>query len=348
MANRSMITKIWTVCLALCAMPVQAQPYAHHWQAAMEAPSPRLRLFALMAERPQGAGQAVAALQKGQGFAHLAGQGPQIVASGVSLGPVLRYDNNINGGTPGDTILIGGLPFTISPDARAISGMVFGAEAGGSLRLSLSPRTTLDAKLAASFAEGQGAQVKTQSAALCLGQFLGRADWLDLCVQRQISDRALSNSDQTTASIALTQQFATKFALSEAQIKLRQTITEDYDKLSLDLGLTTARATWGVLDTRAEFGQYIAGEHTRLFGATLSLSRPILGADTTLFASYGREGGADFFGAPRWDHVVGFGVTRPITNVLGLTLSLQDRRSTLANYEGVTLGIDFTFRDLTF
>jgi hypothetical protein len=142
MANRSMITKIWTVCLALCAMPVQAQPYAHHWQAAMEAPSPRLRLFALMAERPQGAGQAVAALQKGQGFAHLAGQGPQIVASGVSLGPVLRYDNNINGGTPGDTILIGGLPFTISPDARAISGMVFGAEAGGSLRLSLSPRTT--------------------------------------------------------------------------------------------------------------------------------------------------------------------------------------------------------------
>ena len=131
-------------------------------------------------------------------------------------------------------------------------------------------------------------------------------------------------------------------------MKLRQATTKDYKKLSLDLGLTTARAQWGVLETRAEFGQYVAGEHTRLFGATVALTRPILGAQTTLFASYAREGGAVFFGDPRRDQVVSLGLSRPINDVFGLNLSLTDRHSTLANYDGVTLGLDFTFQGLTF
>jgi hypothetical protein len=326
----------------------KAQPYDSHWQAAMQASSARLRLFALMAQRPDGAADAVAALQKGQGFAHIADQGPQILSSTVRVGPVLRYDSNINGGTPGETISIGGLPFSISPETRAVSGIVWGGAVSGSLRLSLSPTTILDANLSASRAQGQGAMITTRSAALCLGQYLGGSDWLDLCLARDVADRALSHNDQTSVSIGLTQQFATDFALSEAQIKLRQTVVTDYQKLSLDLGLSTARARWGLLETRAELGQYIAGEHTRLFGATLSLTRPVLGTDTVIFASYSREGGASFFGDPRWDQVVSLGLSRPITDVLGLNLSLQDRQSTLANYDGVTWGLDFTFQRLTF
>lgn len=337
---------ILAFCLAICAMPLPAQAYDSHWQAAMQAPSARLRLFALMAQHPDGA--AVAALQRGQGFAHIQGQDPQVLSSGLGLVPVLRYDNNINGGTPGDMIVIGGLPFAIPIETRALSGVIWRAEARGRLRLSLSPTTTLDANLSASHAQGRGARVKTNAAALCLGQFLGAADWLDVCLQRESVDRALSRNQNTSVSIALTQQFATDFALSEAQVKLRQSISKDYKKLSLDLGLTNARAHLGVLETRAEFGQFIAGQHTRLFGASLSLSRPILGADTTLFATYGHEGGAEFFGTPRWDRVIGLGLSRPITDLLGVNLSLQDRQSTLANYDGITLGVEFTIRNHSF
>lgn len=339
---------LFAACAALWSGLANAQPHDSHWQAAMQASSERFRLFALMAQRPDGAGDAVAALQLGQGFAHLPNQGPQRVASGISLGPVLRYDNNINGGTPGETILIAGFPFTISAESRAKQGLVLGVSAGGNLRLSLSPTTILDANLSASKAKGQGSLVQSAAASVCLGQFLGGTNWLDLCIQRDKSERALSQNDQTTASIGLTQQFATDFALFEAQAKLRQAMTGDYDKLFLDLGLATARAQWGLLETRAEFGQYILGEHTRLFGASLLLSRPILGVNTTLFASYSREGGANFFGAPRRDEVVSLGLSRPINDVLGLNLSLQDRASTLANYDGVTFGVDFTFRNFTF
>lgn len=314
----------------------------------MESGSPRFQLFALMAQRPDGAGDTVAALQRGQGFAHLPDHGPQVVASSIRLGPVLRYDSNINGGIPGETILIVGIPFTIAPPSRAKKGLVLGGSASGNLRLSVSPMTVIDVNLSASRAQGQGLTVQSRAADLCMGQFMGGANWLDICIERDLSDRALSQSDQTTASIGLTQQFASAFALSEARLKLRKSKNDDYDKLWLDLGLTTARAQWGLLKTEAEFGQYIAGEHTRLFGATLSLSRPILGETTTLFASYAREGGADFFGAARRDEVVSLGMSRPITKLLGLNLSLQDRKSSLANYDGVTFGVDFTFRNFTF
>lgn len=334
--------------MAAGATSLQAQPYDSHWQAAMMASSARFKLFALMAQRPDGAEQTVAALQQAQGFDHKQGHGPQILSSGLRFGPVLRFDDNINGGTPGETIMIGGLPFAISPASRAVSGVVWGGAASGNLRLSLSPATTLDASLSASRSQGQGARITTQSAALCLGQFMGGTDWLDICLQHDLADRALSNNDQTTASISLTHQFATDFALSEVQMKLRQSVLKDYRKLSLDMGLTTARAQWGLVQTQVELGQYIAGKHTRLFGATLSLTRPIFGAETMIFASYSREGGAAFFGDPRWDQVVSLGLSRPINDVLGLNLSVQDRQSTLANYDGVTFGLDFTFDALTF
>ena len=189
---------------AVFAVPLQAQPFDHHWQAAMQGGSARLPLFALMVQRPQGAAETVASLQQGQGFGHIAGQGPQRLSSGLSLSPILRYDNNINGGTPGDSILIGGLPFTIPAESRALSGVIWGADVGGSLRYSLSPKTVVDAHLSAGRAQGQGARVETKSGSVCVGQFLGGSEWLDLCLQRDIANRALSQNDQTTASLALT------------------------------------------------------------------------------------------------------------------------------------------------
>ncbi len=339
---------LWMFCMGLCVSPVQAQPYDSHWQAALQASSQRMRLFALMSARPTGAAEMVGALQRAQGFAHRRFHGPQIVSADIRLAPVLEFDNNINGGTPGTTILVGGLPFGIPLEQRATQGMIWGAKLQGNVRSSMAPRTIIDAHLSATMAQGQGLTIQTATVHLCLGQFLGGADWLDMCVQRDLADRALSHSDQTTTSIAFSQQFATDFALSEAQVILRHSVLQDYQKLSLDFGLTTARAQWGVLETRAEFGQFISGQHTRLFAATLALKRPIFGADTTLFAAYSHEGGANFFGTPRWDDLVGFGMSRPINDIFGLSLSLQNRDSTLANYRGITLGLDFTFSGLTF
>lgn len=336
--------------LPLAAQTFGAQPYDSDWQAAMAAGSPRLRLFALMVARPAGAGGTVAALQNLQGFGHPAGAGPRLIQRGLSIGPVVSYDNNINGGTPGKTINLGGLIFQLAPKSQAKSGLILGLAPSGNLRFSIAKGTVIDAHLslmgAHSFA--QDLSVTSYDASLCAGQYLGHSDWLDLCFGQNGFRRALSDGSETAISLGFTRQFATGIGLHEANVNLRQIRNADYDKLTAAFGLTTARASLGVLEARLEKGQYISGQHTRLLGASLSLTRPIFGKTTSIFAKYGYEAGAAFFGNPRYDHVYTLGATRPLSDHFGVTVSVQNRTSTLANYDGVTFGLDFTFQDLTF
>lgn len=331
---------------ALLILWLLGPAYGSNWQAAMVAQSPRFQLFALMQAHPDGAGPAVAELQKGQGFAHQ--DGGQVLQSGLSLEPVLRFDNNINGGTPGKTIIIGGLPFDIAPDARARAGLTAGVLARGSLRFSLSPKTVVSANIAATAARGAGFNLSAQAATLCLGQYLGGADWLDLCYGANADNRALGRSSDHFVSLGLTHQFATDFALFQADAKLRQTSTQSHDKLALDMGLMAAHGPWGLIQARFDLGQWVTGQHSRLFGASLSLTRPGLGQDTTLTAAYAREGGSQFFGMARKDETFSIALNRAIGPHLGLGFVLRDRQSTLANYDGPSLGFDVTWRNLRF
>lgn len=332
--------------LILAALPLRAQD----WQTALSASSPRLQLFALMMARPDGAAELVANLQKSQGFAHQRGAGVQYVHHALTFAPYLSYDNNINGGTPGQTILIGGLPFQIAPASQAKQGLLAGLTSSADLRLSLSPHTVISANQ--SFLLARAVDYDLSVAAvqtdLCLGQFLGAADWLDLCIGQSKTERALFRSATPYISLGLTKQFASPLGFHEASGKLQRRLTADYRQLNLEMGLTTARATLGVLETRFDFGQHIVGQHTRLFGASVALRRPLLEQNTTFFASYAKEGGARFFGDPRDDEVYGLGISRPILGGLAVTLSLRNRKSTLANYDGVTFGVDFNFSKVTF
>jgi hypothetical protein len=335
------------ICLLLLSAP---QGQAQDWQSAMLSSSARLRLFALMAARPNGAADAVGQLQKSQGFHHISGAGPQYIQHDVSLAPYLAFDNNINGGTPGQTILIQGLLFDILPASQAKQGLVGGVSGGASLRISLSPKTVLIADQGVILARAldHDLSIAGFQSDLCLGQYLGRADWLDLCFGHNQSQRALSKSAMQSITLGLSQQFMTSFAFHEASAKLRRDMTSDYAKLTLEMGLISALSNWGLSETRIEVSAPIEGQHTRIFGVSLALTRPFWGQNTTFSVSYAREGGANFFGDPRHDDVIGLGLTRSLIPGVDLSLSLRDRKSSLANYDGVTLGLDMRFSKFTF
>lgn len=338
---------IFVICLLLLSAP---QGQAQDWQTAMLSSSARLRLFALMTARPEGANDVVGQLQKAQGFHHLSGAGPQYIQHDISLAPYLAFDNNINGGTPGQTILIQGLLFDILPASQAKQGFVGGVSGGASLRLSLSPKTVLVADQGVILARALDHDLSLAGfqTDLCLGQYLGRADWLDLCFGHNQSQRALSQSVTQSISLGLSQQFMTPFAFHEVSGKLRRDMTSDYAKLTLEMGMISALPNWGLAETRIEMSAPIEGQHTRIFGASFALTRPIMGQNTTLSVSFAREGGANFFGDPRRDDVMGLGLARPLIPGVDLSLSLRDRKSTLANYQGVTLGLDLRFSKVTF
>ncbi len=324
-------------------MPAIAQAYSSEWQAAMDSASPRLRLFALSRAQPDGGQSTAQELQRHLGFAHL--RGPQSISHSWAISPLASYDANINGGTPGETIKIGPYIFTLDPASQAKSGMVFGVSPSAKLRFSLEKGTVVDLSASADLSRSFQHNLNRQSfgSSACLGQYLGSADWLDLCAGQRASIRALGNSRENYASIGVARQFATGLGLHEITVRLQNTQFKDFSQPALDFGITTANQSLGVLNLRLDGGKYTAGEHTRLFGANLSLTRPIFGKRTTVFAGYAREGGALFFGTPRGDEIYSVGANFSVSKQIGISLSLRKRTSTLENYNGTSAGFDVSF-----
>ena len=90
-----------------------------------------------------------------------------------------------------------------------------------------------------------------------------------------------------------------------------------------------ARGLWRNL------GEFVPNQNTRLFGTGVSLTRPIAGKVTTLFASYGLEGGASFLGKDRLDEVYSIGINRNVTKHANITLRLSQRSSNASLFDGV-------------
>lgn len=342
---------LWAMLAALPAAIAQSQAYPDDVQAALAGGSARLQLFALMAARPEGAGPYVGQLQRHLGLDHPAGAGPRYVSHSVALSPILEHDSNINGGTPGGFIMLGGLKFTLTESSRAKSGLVAGLAPSASLRLSLGQGRTVEASASGSVARALEYDLTRRSFGfrLCGAQYLGRADWLDICAGRRGSDKALSSSQETHASVGFARQYATARGFHEASMRLEQVDNGTFKKTSLDFGVTHAAARLGVVDWRVELGEHIAGQHTRLGGVTLSLTRPILGAQSTIFVAGSQEGGAVFFGNDRVDRSFRVGLSRNVTPRASVTLSLEDRRSTLENYTGTSVGfsVNIAFKPLS-
>ncbi len=322
-----------------------AQAYPSDLEAALATGSPRLKLFALMQVRPEGGGELATALQRGLGLRHPKGAAPQVIDAGLSLAPVLDYDSNINGGTPGQTLNIGGLIFALTPESQAKSGLVMGFAPLARLRLSVGQGRSIEVFASGSVARALDYDLtrQTYGFGLCGAQYLGRADWVDICGGRRGAVRALSQPREDYISLALARQYASQNGYCEASLRLQSVDYGSFSKSLVDFGISQASARLGVLDWRVDLGEYIEGQHTRLAGLTLSQTRPIWGRQTTIFASGAYEGGATFFGLRRWDQAFGIGVSRGFGTGGVWTLSLQDRRSTLENYAGQTFGLSFSW-----
>lgn len=320
-----------------------AQAYRSDLDAAVSAGSPRMKLFALMQARPQGGEELARGLQNSMGL--LQERGASVISSHLFLSPVLEYDSNINGGTPGETIKIGNFLFTINPDSRAKSGLVAGVAPFAQMRIAMGGASYVNLSAQASAARALDYDLTRRSFAvdLCGAKYLGHADWLDICTGRRGGDRAMASGRENYVSLGYARQFIGRGGYFDASAKLQHVDNGTYGKTSLDFGSAHASGKVGLIEWRTELGQKIKGQHTRLAGATVSLTRPILGAQTTIFFSGAHEGGANFFGTPRWDDAFNLGLARNFGARTNITLSVQNRRSTLENYTGTTLDFNLRF-----
>lgn len=316
----------------------------------MQSGSPRLMLFALQREQPEGAENFVASLQYNQALQQPQGARPVLLSYRADLRPIIAYDGNINAGIPGDTFYIGGTPFTINADDRAKAGMVFGLETSLTTRLALGPGRTLDlsAYAAQSHSFDHDMDILNAATSACGAQFLGHARWIELCIGNRFTQRDDRPETERIAALSATKIFASGFGLHEARVTLQHSWHDDYHQPSVALQVITARAGMGALSLRMDASARVQGQNTRLFGTSAALTRPIAGAVTTLFLGYGYDAGDSVLGQVRRDSIVSLGISRAATRHADATLRLSKRESTLAAYDEFSIDLDLSLLDFDF
>ena len=330
--------------------PLAAQTPPTNWQAALDSNAPRLMLFALQMEKPQGADDFVAELQYQQAMKQPAAAAPTLLSYRANLRPIAKYDSNINSGVPGDTVYLGGFPLHLEQDLRAKAGMVFGAEASLTARFALAPGSTLDltAYGAQAHSFDYGLDVLNAGISACGARYWGHASWTEMCFGDNFAQRNGLPERERFASIGATKIFASRFGFHEARATVQKSTRAEYSKASLALELITAKAGLSALDLRLDFGERVQGHNTHVFGAFAALTRPIAGRSTTIFASYSREAGGVFLGQPFDDDIYSVGFKRDLTKHIAATLRLTQRNSTIPAYDEMSVDLDLDLINFNF
>jgi hypothetical protein len=346
--------------LFVIPMGAFAQTFTHNWEPALNSGSQRLMLFALQSEKPIGADDFVSQLQYDLALRQAAGAGPKMLSYDASLRPIAEYDNNINGGVPKDYFYIGPFRHVFPDEHVAKAGIVLGAEVNLSSRIALAPGRTLDLSAMASQAHSPDYDLDKLHAATsaCFAQFLGKTSWADLCFGNAFNQTAKSISKEQFLSFGGSRVFASDFGFHEFSATFKKTWNNDFDRMqhssddrtqhssdkyaksSLALKLLTAKAGIGALAIDLDLGEFVPDQNTRLFGTGISLTRPIAGKVTMLFAGYAVEGGANFLGKDRRDEVYSIGINRNVTKHANITLRLSQRSSDASLFDGVRT-VDF-------
>lgn len=315
-------------------VPVQTQ-----WGASFYSGSQRMVLFSLLRDRPEGYLPLARKITGNLGLAHT--NGIRLISRSVDTSPVLEYDDNINGGQPGESFQAGPFEFTVAEDEQAKSGAVLGAELSGTATLAFGDRNRAIFQAANQFAYSPDHRLgrARASASVCLDSYGGNWTWLEACATHSRQSRELSSTRRTTVTFGTSRVFESDLGVHEGNLRLRQLTTADYSKPVLGMSLKTASPSIGTVSLDLEVSAELEGHNTTTRQATAKLSRPLLGVSGSLRVTYARQEGSKFFGQDRRDDVYSLGLTRRLNNRLTVGASVTERKSSIDFYERRTLGL---------
>lgn len=241
------------------------------WRLASEAGSLRLYRTALVAERPQGALQAVASIDRRLGFA--GGTGPQTyrLPFSFSVSPQVGYDRNFNGGFGADTIRLGDTEFTVTPETRAQASVYAGVQLGISQRFVWREGSAVSVNSSGTYrrAAQNGLEYRALNIRACSENQLGYLSAIDICLNRALVYRDRSTTRVTTASISGSRIFVQPNSLTEATATLAREYRPGYSRNTASAQLRHLDRRRGLMTGRIFAGERVEGRSLATFSFDL-------------------------------------------------------------------------------
>lgn len=315
------------------------------WDALSMTGSQRLYVYALsqpgMGEKPHAMR---AKILKGMGFEGRVGE---ISSSAFRIKPVLRYDNNVNGGFPADSVTVAGMTFTINPDARRVSGLLTGISAQGGFAMPLADGLALSSKISAEYAGDfeHGLWKGRAQGEMCLNKMVSTSTWLDACAQAWYAGYALGDNRGVGASIAAHHDFRAGKSLNEVTVQLAHTQNagrgmDGYDQQTLSVRMTSARASGIALFGGVDFGSKVEGSMVMRERVSFGLGGKVAGRPSSISISAQNLRGGLWLGAPRHDRVYTLSLSHQMTKKMGLSVSMTRTESSAGVFSGTVFGMN--------
>ena len=292
--------------------------------------------------RVSSAGRAFLGLK---GFLHdPAGPALQLLSSGHALVPLLRHDTNVNGGIPSDRITIGRVPFRVSDDSRARSGVLMGLRYAGwqSLSFGRAARLRLSHSYSAEAEPKHGFHRLSAGARACADRPLERWTWVKGCVSGFYDDDSVDAETAVTSQIGMGRLFRTPVGFHQAQVALAGTHRDDHRKDAIHLTSHTLTKA-GLFGLDVSLGERATVQNTLRTLVAANWSGTLGRQPVTLRLFRARTTGAMFLGAAREGRITRVKLETPLS-ILDLGVYAEERQSTIDAYGGTDVGIDLGLR----
>lgn len=273
------------------------------------------------------------------------GPGPTWTRLGRTLEPVLRYDDNVNEGSPKGPLRLGGLEFTIPEDQVRRADIVLGGRVVGAARRILGVDTWVDLRGGAmlTYAATEHVALTDASAEICLRQGTGRQSSLRACASGAYQGRKLQNDQAAILSI---EHVRTTFVANRPvlfNIGLRRRFLDDHRETGLSAGVEAIIAPNLVIGSAGTLYASEPGENVERRSLTLFSAGRIGGMTGNVFVRHGESWGSNVLGIDRRDRTLSVGLTTALPRGLLLDIVYRKRRGTIDYFDDVETEIGLRF-----
>ena len=283
------------------------------------------------------------AIESGMGLAGRKGSG------WIRFAPVLTWDGNVNGGSVGDAVSIGGFDFRIAEEYRAVSGVLTGVSMDAGRRIPIAERTALEFDLdaMAAWAPRHDMAKTGLRASICVRHMLeGRAVHVQGCVDGQHQSYDLGETRRAGADVTVSRAFASTSAFHEVAGTVREerTFGEDGgDQTIVSARYTGAFGNGLSVSLQAGIGSETESRISMRERLMVSAAKNVHDRPTWLMAGIQRNRGGMFLGETREEQAVFFGAGRQVGDRISVGGSVTRTDAKHDFFDSTSLGLDIGF-----
>ncbi len=278
------------------------------------------------------------------------GAGPGWTHVGRGVEPVLRYDENVNEGSPEGPLVLGGLAFEIPEDQVRRSDLVLGGQLTMAARRILGEDTWVDLRGSAmlAYAATEHVALKDVSLDTCLRRGTGPQSSLRACASGAYRGRKLEDDRAAILSI---EHVRTGFVADRpvlASFGIRRRFHDDHRENGLLAGVEVIAAPYIVVGLAGTFNAPVADENVERRSLTLFASGRIGRVKGSVYLRHGESSGSNVLGIDRRDQTQTIGLSTVLPRGLLLDVSYRRRRGTIEYFDEARPHIGIRFAERRF